>query len=97
MLSDVEYERGNVRRNMKGHSVGIGPDAADRIPQGRRGQRPGLLYDESYRAFSPSSWPVVCRPTPDSGGARFVLGGSDGTDGTTVDVAYRRVDERMAR
>ena len=98
MLPEADFPRGNVRRDLRGHSLEIGPVAADRIPRGRRGQRPGLLYDESAPGFIPSKWPFVSVPSPDNAGTRFVLGGErEGMRSTVVDVAYRHVDTRMAR
>ena len=98
MLPEADFPRGNVRRDLRGHSLAIGPVAADRIPRGRRGQRPGLLYDESAPGFTPSKWPFVSVPSPDNAGTRFVLGGErEGMRSTVVDVAYRHVDTRMAR
>ena len=65
--SEGEYERGNVRRNVKGDSALMDTDAADAIPQGRRQQRRGLVYDENFEGCSPASWPHTCFPPPHGG------------------------------
>lgn len=100
VLSECEYERGNVRRDMKGESTLMDTDAADAIPQGRRQQRRGLVYDPSFTGCSPASWPHTCFPPPHGGmgGRRFLLGGyGEGVEDTIVDVAYSpSVDARMA-
>ena len=84
---------------MKGESVPIDPDAANSIPQGRRHQRSGLVYDEGFEGCLPSSWPHTCFPPPHGGmgGRQFVLGGyGEGVGDTIVDVCYSpSVDVRM--
>ena len=100
VLSEGEYERGNVRRNVKGESALMDTDAADAIPQGRRQQRRGLVYDENFEGCSPAAWPHTCFPPPHGGmgGRRFLLGGyGEGVGDTIVDVAYSPcIDTRMA-
>jgi hypothetical protein len=100
VLSECEYERGNLRRDMKGESTLMDTDAADAIPQGRRQQRRGLVYDPSFTGCSPASWPHTCFPPAHGGmgGRRFLLGGyGEGVEDTIVDVAYSpSVDARMA-
>ena len=51
LLSADEYEHGNVRKDFKGYTVTIDPEAAEAIPKGARDNRKGLLYDKSWPGF----------------------------------------------
>ena len=62
VLSECEYERGNVRRDMKGESTLMDTDAADAIPQGRRQQRRGLVYDPSFTSGEASPYAPKASP-----------------------------------
>ena len=88
-MPEAEYPRGNVQRYPNGATVTIETDAADAIHVGRRGQRSGLLYDESYPGFHPCLWPCVVSPPADGhvGSYRLVLEGGGG-GGQVVDVCY---------
>ena len=76
LLSADEYEHGNVRKDFKGYTVTIDPEAAEAIPKGARDNRKGLLYDKSWAGFDPVLWPhVLCAPASGFGFHRFELEG----------------------
>ena len=66
LLSDLEYEFGNVRMDFKGNSVSIDPENAEVIPKSSRSNRKGLVYDYDYPGFDPLTWPYVLG-APESG------------------------------
>ena len=99
-MPESEYPRGNVRRYPSGATISIEADAADNINMGRRHQRKGLLYDESYPGFYPTLWPCVVSPPADghAGSYRLVLQPGEGEqgEGHVVDVCYDpRSDDRL--
>ena len=78
ILSESEYEYGNVRRCfVSGRAASLDPEIARTLPLGRRRQRKGVLYDESFPGFTPSMWPhVVCLPEDGVGSHRIALEGA---------------------
>ena len=61
LLAPEDCYRGNIHRLQSGVSISIGEEAADRLKVGKRSQRYGLLYDETFSSpsFEPSLWPHV--------------------------------------
>ena len=101
LMTVEDYSRGNVRRYPSGRTQPIGQDSADRMKQGRREQRSGLLYDERFPGFEPVLWPVVVSP-PATGCASFRLlleGEREGEAASVVDICYDPcvARERMLR
>ena len=85
LLPVDEYPRGNTRRYEDGRTVAITPEQADRLPQGMRGQRSGLLYDESYPGFEPWRWPRV---VPECTAQRLLLEDEEGGGAAVVEVGH---------